>query len=174
MKTLIRKLRGVLGAALTWGITWAGVAAALSLSVSAWSTLRAPSVIPPPAILFAAFYGIVGVWAGMVFGLVMLTLERRTPFHALSMRRVIAWGILGALSYPIVGYFSAIVSGEPTPRDVWSAIGLCALLGAGSSAAMLHAARHAKASPPEECLEPVRNDWLPPPAAPVKAERGST
>ena len=99
MKPFLRKLRGALGIAATWGVSWAAIGAALSIIVG---------IVDPPSIdagegplRIGAIFAAVGAISGFAFGLVMSFAERRRSSE-LSIGRAALWGALGAAALPLL------------------------------------------------------------------------
>lgn len=139
----LRLLRGVASTAIVWAIAWATLGAVIS------PLLALASPIDPPARFYigiivgsTVFYGIVGLWSGAVFAVTMAISERRRVFTDLSMSRVVAWGVLGGISYPLLALLFTSMSGAAV-GGLAVALGITAALGAGSAWAMLRAARRA-------------------------------
>jgi len=100
MRTFLRKVRGALGIALTWGAAWALIGAALSLITG---------VVDPDSIdagegpvRIGAIFGVVGAMSGLAFGLVMAFTERRRSLDELSIGRAALWGVVGAAALPLL------------------------------------------------------------------------
>jgi hypothetical protein len=134
---LLRRIRGIVGTALTWATGW-GVGGAV------WMGIVFPVVgFPPEAfaacmILGGVFLlGVYGFLAGAAFSLVVLAAEKRRTLHQLTLRRVAAWGALGTI------LMFAVPVALSTPSVLAKGITLLviAVLGAGSAAASLSIAR---------------------------------
>lgn len=100
MKPFLRKLRGALGIAATWGVSWAAIGAALSIIVG---------VVDPPSIdagegplRIGAIFAAVGAISGFAFRPVMSFAERRRSVSELSIGRAALWGALGAAALPLL------------------------------------------------------------------------
>ncbi|NNM06578.1 MAG: hypothetical protein HKO65_15905, partial [Gemmatimonadetes bacterium] len=110
IKTLFRKIRGILGTGLTWAVGWAGVWAGLSL-VTGNSLGR---------ILEAASNGaVIGLIAGGTFALILGVVERKRTLADLSLKRVALWGGMGGMALlllllPVALDFNAIFGGIMT------------------------------------------------------------
>lgn len=99
----LRRLRGALGLAITWGITWA-IAAGLigGLATSAVMILRGH--FPPVPLLMAAFAlagGISGFVSGAGFALLLTTSARRRTLDDLNP---LQFGLLGAIPAAVFGW----------------------------------------------------------------------
>jgi hypothetical protein len=133
---LLRRIRGIVGTALTWAAGWGILGAVVSaLSIVASGPWDGPPVAKMVFLgaLFLATYGFI---AGLVFSLVVLAAERRRTLHQLTLPRVTAWGGLG-------GVLMAAVPVAATGPSVLTGVFLLmsGLLGAGSAAASLAVAR---------------------------------
>ena len=100
MITLVRRLRGALGIALTWGVLWAPIGLALGLILAA---LRPGDIDPgegPGRI--AAVFGVVGFLSGLGSAALLSLGEQRKTIRQLSPARVALWGALGAAAIPLL------------------------------------------------------------------------
>jgi hypothetical protein len=100
MSRFLRNLRGALGIAATWGVSWALIGATLSIITG---------IVDPPSIdagegplPIGAIFGAVGAISGFAFGLVMSFAERRRSLRDLSIGRAALWGVLGAAALPLL------------------------------------------------------------------------
>jgi hypothetical protein len=134
---LLRRIRGIVGTALTWATAWSLVGAVwvgiVSLVGDFPPEMSEAGMILGGIILLGAY----GFLAGVAFSLVVLTAERRCTLHQLTLRRVAAWGGLGTI------LMFAVPVALSTPPVLVKGITLLAtaLLGAGSAAANLSVAR---------------------------------
>ena len=137
MKRWLRRIRGAVGMGLTWAVGWALVGVLIGLS---WS-LGLPMGwfvevfdAPLPALAIPGFFG------GAVFSMVLGIAGRRHRFDELSLPRFGAWGAVGGLllTVPIV----TVSTLSLIPAAV--AIGIVALLSAGSATGSLMLARVAE------------------------------
>lgn len=134
---LLRRIRGIVGTALTWATAW-GVVGAFGYAIATLTWDLPSDASRSGMILGGAFFlGIYGFLAGVAFSLVVLAAERRRTFHQLTMRRVAAWGGLGSV------LLFAVPVAESTAPLLVNGITLLAtgLLGAGCAAASLAVAR---------------------------------
>jgi hypothetical protein len=155
---MLRRIRAILGTALTWGAVWAvlGVAGGVrGLFVLAWLR-ESPSVI----LLNAAIgFGASGVIAGAIFALALGTAERRTgSLHGLSIRRTGVWGAIGGLTLPLL---FAILT-RPFPGSGYvnlEQMGIGIMLGTATAVGSLVLERRAPKEPPQ--LGPADVDFAP-------------
>ncbi len=102
----LRRLRGVLGIAATWGAAFAAVGAVLGLGLV---LAIASGALPPSpngreglyvAILLsrAARWATIGALSGIVFAGTVMVAERRQTLASLSARRFARWGLLGRIA----------------------------------------------------------------------------
>ena len=99
---VLRLLRGIALTAVTWGVAWAVLGVAIALPSAFPGSAEASVSAPPGLLALPVFYGFVGVWAGSVFAIMMAISERRRAFAELTMARVVSWGVLGGISYPLL------------------------------------------------------------------------
>ncbi|MGD2122735.1 MAG: hypothetical protein PVJ76_13365 [Gemmatimonadota bacterium] len=111
MKVILRKLRGGLGTAITWAVTWAIGGFGL-YSLLYWLT---PGVVffwpgAAPATAISAASGFVG---GTVFSTVLTTFFARKSLNELSPAGMGLWGALCGLLVPgaIIGLGSVLSAG---------------------------------------------------------------
>jgi hypothetical protein len=100
MNALLRKLRGVIGIGLTWGILWALIGATLGLIMR----ITVPGSIDPGEneLVMGAMTGFVGVVSGVGFGILLSFAESRKTILDLSLGRVAIWGLLGSAALPLL------------------------------------------------------------------------
>lgn len=91
MKTMLRKLRGLLGTAVIWGLGWFG------LSGAYWGVTLFGDVTARLLMGVAIGFGVAGALCGAGFSLVLGVAERKHTFDELSYRRLATWGALGGL-----------------------------------------------------------------------------
>lgn len=113
---MLRRLRGVLGIAATWGVAFTGIgviAGALAALAYAFGALP-PQVglreISVAILGGVARWAIIGAASGIVFSVTVMLAERRQTLATLSPRRFTRWGILaGALgSATVAAVFIAV------------------------------------------------------------------
>ena len=99
----LRRLRGALGLAVTWGITWA-IAAGLIGGLLTSGVLLLRGHLPPVGLLIGAFAlagGISGFVSGAGFALLLTTSARRRTLDDLNP---IQFGLLGAIPAAVFGW----------------------------------------------------------------------
>jgi hypothetical protein len=135
MGALLRKLRGLLGIGLAWGIMWAAVTAVIVIIIG---VIDPDSVDPGEGPLFAgAIVGFQGFLAGLGFGILLSLAETRKTILELSLIRVAIWGMLAAAALPLL-------SGRPIDMLYF----VCPL-GAASASVAVALARRAELRAPE-------------------------
>ena len=141
--SIVRKLRGMLGMAVVWGVAWAPLGALWTLIEWADTQLgvgRAFLVPMPPLAAPMIMCGAWGFIAGAIFSVVLAAAERRRGGLAgLSLRRTAAWGALGGVVLP-----ATMLMSVPAINYPWLFAALSVLFGAGSAAggvALLEAPR---------------------------------
>lgn len=130
MSSLLRRLRGLVGMAVTWGAGWFGVSA-VGWGIALWGQ------VPLGVILnLAAGVGLAGAIAGAGFAVIVGIAERRHSFEEISFLRFAAWGALGGIlvGLPFIG--ELIYVGYLGPF-----FGILGGLGASSAAGTLALAR---------------------------------
>lgn len=140
MTRILRRLRGIIVTGLIWSFAWSIAGSVLSVLMLGPYIRDTQFVlgILPTALLF---YSLVGMWTGVAFASVLSFGDRRRTFAELTMPRVATWGALGGVSYPLTSLLLTMSLGGIVPSDLGAALGITALLGAGSAAAMLALAR---------------------------------
>jgi len=98
MKAVLRKLRGVMGIGLAWGILWAAISAAVGLVIG----VTDPDSIDPGDAGIPLAMGIVGLVSGVCFGILLSFAESRKKILDLSLTRAALWGILGSAALPLL------------------------------------------------------------------------
>ena len=132
---LWRRIRGLLGTALTWGAVGALVGALMfTVRYQPWS-------LPPErweraTTLLGMFLGAGGLWGaacGLAFGVVLLVAARRQRFDQLSAGRFMLWGAVAGAAFPLVIYTPIVLTrGGLGAIPLYSTLtAISALLGAG-------------------------------------------
>ena len=132
--SVIRRVRGLVGTALTWGGIGALVGFGAFVAVFRPWPLSAAS-LPRAIQLFAKWEGAAFIWgvaSGLAFGLIILALERTRRWAQLSPARISAWGALAGgllpalLSVrPLLGgasatYFGLIIGASTLAGAAWA------------------------------------------------------
>jgi hypothetical protein len=100
MNALLRKVRGVLGSGLIWGVLWATIGALVGFLIR----ITIPGSMDPGEneLLVAAIFGAIGFVSGAAFGMLLSFAESRKKILDLSLGRAAVWGILGAATFPLL------------------------------------------------------------------------
>lgn len=142
----IRRLRGVAGTALAWGLGWSAIAWPIFLVLAPGNAIVGRLV---PALRMASYAGMAGAVSGTTFALLVLTLERHRTLAAFPTRRATLWGALAGS-----GYSFALVThgftrlGHPASAENSSVI-VGAVLGAATASLMFLLARRAAERAPD-------------------------
>ena len=101
-----RRVRGILGVSVTWGVVWGVLGSALSAALLWWTSrhdaaLEMPGVVASLPTMFV-FWSTLGAFSGAVFATLLLGFERRRSVDTLAGRRVAVWGALGGATLPLV------------------------------------------------------------------------
>jgi hypothetical protein len=132
--SLVRRVRGLVGTALIWGVMGAIAGVGVFIAVFRPWPLRAET-LPRALTLFARWElgsTIWGIATGLTFGLVVLALERTRGWRDLSKARITAWGALAGALFPTllsirpiqsgssVTYFGLIIGGSALAGALWA------------------------------------------------------
>lgn len=136
----LRRLRGLIGLSLAWGIAWVP----LGLTVYFIErTVNGYTVRWTELPQIAARLGTVGALCGFAFGVVIAITERRRTFGKLSLARIATWGAIGGFAFPIMLIsLGARGIGATTTATIFAIYGA---LGAVTSLGTLAIARRAPA-----------------------------
>lgn len=153
MKRFLRRLRGVIGTALTWAFGWAAAFSLLNvgMAIIGGYPIRQFAL----SALVGGFYGFI---AGGSFAVILTIAEGRRTLHQLSLKRVALWGGIGGAVLVVVG--GAILLGAGFPVDqiagaLLTRLGIVAVLGAGSASGSVALARKASTGLIEGEKEPL-------------------
>lgn len=100
MSIQLRKLRGVIGISLTWGIVWAMIFTIIATIIG----IVDPDSIDPgeePAMI-GAMGGAFGLVSGGVFGTLLAIAESGRAIRNLSLIRAAMWGTIGSALFPLL------------------------------------------------------------------------
>lgn len=139
MGVLLRKLRGLIGVGLTWGILWAAITALIGLVIG---VVDPDSIDPGETPLIAGgIVGLQGFVAGVAFGILLSLAETRKTILDLSLIRVAIWGLLASAALPFL---------TDMPIGMMWFVGS---LGAASASASVAIARRAELHEPERLAD---------------------
>jgi hypothetical protein len=144
MQRLMRRIRGALGMAIAWGITWAvgaaGFLAVLALvlrPIAFWPGLRGITLLG----------GISGMISGFVFALALGVFHRNRTLADLRVSRMALWGAAAGIVVPLVLLTMTLLGGpNMTATSLFTSLGVLGLTGAVTGAGMV---RLAQAGDPE-------------------------
>jgi hypothetical protein len=152
--SIMRRVRGALGVATLWGVTW-GVAGSAFITWRLWTgfgSRRFPwHFLSRVAVQSFVAFAVAGAIAGAAFSLLLAGTERRRTVDSLSVPRAAVWGALAGVAMTL----GIVVIGRPPLVAVGVLGSLFATLGAVSAATTVSLARRApalEASEPEEPL----------------------
>jgi len=149
LSPLWRRVRGVLGTASIWFVSWASLGA-LYLLVDVlrhdWGVPEVRSQLFSGLVAIGLLWGIWGAISGIVYGVSVSVTQRGRALGQLQARHLAFWGALAGASYPGVVWVSLLLS----RNDLWLpdlpiATGLGVLTGAASAWSSLWIARRAEA-----------------------------
>jgi hypothetical protein len=98
MDGLLRRLRGLAGIGLTWGVLWVMFGVALVLALRAFD----PAQAGEGALTVGRVLGFAGFVSGISFGTLLTVAERRRNLRNLSAWRAGLWGAIGAAVIPLL------------------------------------------------------------------------
>lgn len=145
---LLRKLRGLFGVGVTWGVLWGAIGAVFGFALAA----LAPGSLygANPVVELGLGMGAYGLISGIGFGGLLSLGEGSRTLRDLSLKRVALWGILGSAAVPLffgaLGFFDA----GTTLIDVLGAIALTGSLGGTFASGSVAMARRAELAEPDE------------------------
>jgi hypothetical protein len=167
-----RRLKGLLGTALTWGVVGAlaGVPVFVAimrpwpLSLVRWDRFLS---------LFAKWEGMSALWGvicGLLFGLALLALERKNRLHELTPTRVAAWGAIAGGLFPaaltirpLLGganpfYFGGIILASALTGAIWArmSVALARRVPSGPGMVALPLETAVEVSPPRDAVNQYR------------------
>jgi hypothetical protein len=140
MNEILRKLRGMVGVAATWGLAWGAIFATIGLVIWVFDPDSiGPGDDPLLVVRIGATYGLI---TGASFGVLLGLAERNRSIADLSLARVALWGAVAASVFPLV-----------SPANNAMLVFLCPI-GAGLAAGSIALAKRAEraALPPAPLL----------------------
>jgi hypothetical protein len=144
--TILRRLRAAAVLAVAWGILWVPFGIALQLVLVIWVMPHFPTWRDAwHLVLQGTMAGAVwGLASGALFSLALAAAERRGAVERLAGARVVLWGALSGVAFPIVMIALLMAQTDARFDDI---IGPFVLMGAGLAygalvgSALLSAAR---------------------------------
>jgi len=127
MKGFLRRLRGILGMAVTWGVGLAGLFTLAGFIIG--------GVFVPGLALTGGYLGLI---AGSAFAVILSIAEGRHKLKDLSLWRMALWGGIGGA---IVAGATNLIGGSG--GIIWDFVVVVALIGAGASAGTVAIAKRA-------------------------------
>ena len=128
MQSFLRRVRGAIGMGLTWAAAWS--AAGL---VPRWIfgfNADAP---------FPLIFGVLGLFAGVIFSGVLMLTERRHRFDQMKLSRFAGWGGIGGLVLAAIFARAASLGWGDVLAITPTVAAACALCASGSLALARHA-----------------------------------
>ena len=98
MNDLLRRLRGLAGIGLTWGLLWALFGVALVMGLRGF----APASAGESPLVVGRVLGYAGFVSGVAFGTLLTVAERRRNLQSLVLWRAGLWGAIGAAVIPLL------------------------------------------------------------------------
>lgn len=125
MRTALRRIRGLLGIGLTWGVAWGALGALATMVIGYF---RPGNVGPGEGPLVAAtVLGIAGFVSGVLFGGFVAATGRRKTLLELSLGKMAIWGAVAASVIPLVTIADDRMVYIPAPLGAFLASGSLAL-----------------------------------------------
>ena len=155
--TLWRRIRGVLGTAATWFVSWATLGAIYLLIDVIRHSWRVPAIRDQLFMGLAAigiFWGIWGAVSGILYGVSVAISQRGRAFAQLRARNLALWGAVSGAAYPGLLGISSVLTQGVTLADIPLAIALGAVAGAASAGGTLWLARRGEALAISAASEP--------------------
>ena len=138
VKKWLRRVRGILGTAVTWAAGWSVIGTALWLAADLLF-LHAATAGPGVRVLtFFATFGVLGFTSGAIFSAVLGLTEGRRRFDQMSLPRFATWGAVGS-GLLCLGVLAA--ESWQMPGTELLLLGFITVMGAGSAAGSLALAR---------------------------------
>lgn len=142
MSEILRKLRGLAGVGITWGVAWATIGAGVGYLLG----LASPEIWTwsNPIAEWALGIGLYGFVSGVGFGGLLSLREGAKTIRELSMSRIAVWGALGAVAVPLLFGALGTFGAGTTVADVVGAMLVTGGLGALSAPGSIAIARQAE------------------------------
>jgi len=116
MDRLLRKLRGMLGIGLTWGVGWGTLIFILASIIGVVDPQQIDQGEEPWRL--AVLVGLVGFMSGAAFAAILSSAERRKSLKDLSVLRAALWGALGGAALPLLTTMNDVVMFNTVPLGV--------------------------------------------------------
>ena len=139
MRGWLGRIRGAIGMGVTWAVGWAPIGAIVG-AVLHMVLPGAPIGLGGVIALNATIFALLGFLGGGIFATVLSLTEGHHRFEELSLPRFAVWGAIGGFLLGGVAVASGLWGGGLGPLGA-AMTGAATLLGAGSAAAALAAAR---------------------------------
>jgi len=140
MKDWLKRLRGALGMAVSWGIGWAGVLSIATVVVDLIVGYPWTPTLPNLA-ANAVLFGAMGFLAGGSFSVVLAIAGRRRSFEQMSLPKFTGWGALGGTLFGVLMALTSV--GGFSVSTLVSSVVFGAILGGASGGGSLVLARRA-------------------------------
>ena len=145
-----RRVRGLLGSAITWGVVGALIGAVMFVAAYQPWTFRTPDwgrIVSR----FGGFVAAGALWGsvcGLAFGLVLWIAGRNLRFQQMSSRHLTLWGAVGGAAFPLLLYTPIVlVRGAFGAIPLYASLtGVSAILGAVCGRAIYSLAKRAPES----------------------------
>lgn len=143
----LRRLRGLVGIATTWGVAFSMMMTTLLLA--RWGLAGFPGAMfgPRQIIIAVVEFFLMGMLAGTLFSLFFARGERRQTLETLSMTRVALWGFLGVGVPTAALTVGAVLTYGRGLLIAPLSIALAGAMGSAMSVATIKLARRAPALP---------------------------
>lgn len=148
MGGIVRRLRGILGIATTWGVAFSVIGTTLVVSGVVTGLLPASIFGPRQVVAVAIENFLMGGLAGTLFSLFFASGERRQTLETLSMPRVALWGFLG-VGVPTAALVlgASVLYGRMSLLAAPLGVAMAGAMGSAMSVATIKLARRAPALP---------------------------
>jgi hypothetical protein len=146
MRTLTRRLRGILGIGLVWSVVWALTGFLYGATTQYWigrshRELDNLSTLISMALASAVSWASYGFVLGCIFGGVLSIAERRRTLDNIATWRIAVWGGTAGLLLPLGFMLGLMILKGWTVDNAAAATAISVALGAGCAAASLNVAR---------------------------------
>jgi hypothetical protein len=162
MRSIVRKLRGALGTAVTWAVGWAGggfaLAVILVFLIPGLAGIESGTFADLAPVL-TIIGGVSGMLGGTAFSIALGTVHRHRQLHELRSARMTLWGALAGLLVPLgVAALNIATGALPLTAEVLGTIVVA--FGGGGAATAVATVKLAQAA--ERQIEgPVLDQALP-------------